>query len=119
VVFVGSVRQGESDGPVVSIDYSAYETMAQTEVEHLLTEARSRWPGTRADLEHRLGRIPAGEASIAVVVAAPHRAEAFEACRWVVEQVKHRVPIWKKEIFEDGSASWRDNEGRRGPASVA
>jgi molybdopterin synthase catalytic subunit len=53
------------------------------------------------------------------VAAAAHRAEAFDVCRWVVEQVKHRVPIWKKEIFEDGTASWRDNEGRRGPASIA
>jgi len=63
-------------------------------------------------VRHRLGRIPAGEASIAIVTAAPHRAQAFEACRYVIEEVKRRVPVWKKELRVDGTEVWVDPSGR-------
>ncbi len=109
-VFVGSVRRGSDDGPVVAIEYSAYEDMAEPEFERILSEASERWPDARALVRHRLGRIETGEASIAVACAAPHRAEAFAACRYVVEQVKQRVPIWKKAIFEDGAERWSAND---------
>ena len=85
----------------------------------IISETSIRWPATRVEVEHRLGEIPAGEASIAVVAASPHRADAFAACRHVIEEIKVRLPIWKKEIFEDGSAAWRGNDGTCGPVAAA
>jgi molybdopterin synthase catalytic subunit len=102
-VFLGTVR---NDAGVTSIDYSAYEPMAVEEIERILAEAHERWPGSRVLLQHRLGVIPVGEASIAIAAAAPHRDEAFAACRHVIEEVKKRLPIWKKELRGDGSGTW-------------
>lgn len=107
--FVGTVRAGPDDGPVERIEYSAYEEMLEAEFARIVTEAQSRWPGARATGIHRLGTIGLGEASIAVVAAAPHRAEAFDACRFVVEEAKRRLPVWKKEFHEDGRSRWREN----------
>ena len=95
-VFLGTVR---NDGDVTGIEYSAYE-------------ARERWPEARVALQHRLGLIPLGEASIAIAAAAPHRADAFAACRYVIEEVKRRLPIWKKELHTDGTATWVDPSGK-------
>jgi molybdopterin synthase catalytic subunit len=105
-VFLGSVR---TDDDVTAIDYSAYEAMALEEIERILGEAQDRWPDARVMLQHRLGVIPAGEASIAIAAAAPHRAEAFDACRYVIEEVKKRLAIWKKEMHADGTAKWTDD----------
>lgn len=102
-VFLGSVR---TDDGVTAIDYSAYERMAFEEIDRILGEARERWPDARVMLQHRLGEIPAGEASIAIAAAAPHRDEAFAACRYIIEEVKQRLPVWKKEMRADGSARW-------------
>jgi molybdopterin synthase catalytic subunit len=109
-VFLGTVRR---DGDVTSIDYSAYDEMALAEITRILDEARERWPEARVALQHRLGLIPAGEASIAIAAAAPHRDEAFAACRYVIEAVKKRLPIWKKELHVDGSATWVDPSGKQ------
>jgi len=87
---------------VTEIEYSAYDAMADAEIERILTEAAQQWHGVRVALRHRVGRVPVGEASIAIVAAAPHRAEAFAACRHVIEAVKRRLPIWKKEYRVDG-----------------
>jgi len=102
-VFLGTVR---NDADVSAIDYSAYESMADEEIERILAEAHERWPDARVVLAHRLGVIPAGEASIAIAAAAPHRDAAFAACRHVIEEVKQRLPIWKKEFRGDGSEKW-------------
>ena len=110
-VFIGSVRRGPEDGPVVAIDYSAYEAMAADEFDRILRETEARWPGATCRGQHRIGRVKAGEASVAVVVATPHRAEAFEACRHVIDEVKRRLPIWKKELLDDGTQRWREGEG--------
>jgi molybdopterin synthase catalytic subunit len=113
-VFLGTVRNelGASGEPsVTAIEYSAYESMVEAEFARLLADAHGRWPGARLAVRHRLGTIPAGEASIAVVAAAPHRAAAFEACRFVIEEVKRRIPVWKKELRTDGSAIWVDPSG--------
>ena len=118
-IFLGSVRRGPDDGPVTAIDYSAYEEMADAELQRIIGEGLGRWPGARIAVEHRLGRIPAGEASLAVVAASAHRAEAFDVCRWTVEEIKRRLPIWKKEILDGGTAQWRGNDGSKGPAAVA
>jgi molybdopterin synthase catalytic subunit len=102
-VFLGTVR---NDGDVTGIEYSAYEAMAVEEIERIVNDAQAQWPDARVMLQHRLGLIPAGEASIAIAAAAPHRAEAFAACRFVIEEVKKRLPVWKKEVRADGSAAW-------------
>jgi molybdopterin synthase catalytic subunit len=94
-VFVGTVR---NDGDVTGIEYSAYEAMAIQEIERIVNDAEVQWPDARVMLQHRLGLIPVGEASIAIAAAAPHRAEAFAACRFVIEEVKKRLPVWKKEM---------------------
>jgi molybdopterin synthase catalytic subunit len=93
---------------VTAIDYSGYEEMLAEELGRIIEEARQRWPEARVAAQHRLGRVPRGEPSIAVVVAAPHRDEAFAACRQVIEEAKRRLPVWKKELFEDGAARWRE-----------
>jgi molybdopterin synthase catalytic subunit len=108
-VFLGTVR---TDDDVTGIDYSAYDEMARAEIQKILTEAEERWADARVTLQHRLGLVPVGEASIAIAAAAPHRDEAFAACRYVIEEVKKRLPIWKKEVHVDGSATWVDPSGK-------
>lgn len=109
-VFVGTVRP---DQDAIAIDYSAHDAMAEAELERIVAEARRRWPDAETAVEHRLGRVPVGEASVAVAAAAPHRREAFEACRFVIEAIKVSLPVWKREERADGTADWVDNEGRR------
>lgn len=115
--FLGTVRAGPDDGPVIRIEYSAYEQMLEEEFVRITGEAETRWPGAAVAARHRLGDVPLGEASIAIAVAAPHRDAALEACRYVIEEAKRRLPVWKREILADGSASWRDNAGGRAPSA--
>lgn len=109
VLFLGTTRRSPEDGPVTAIEYSAYEEMAVAEFDRILEEARSRWPGGRVAACHRLGTVPAGETSIAIAAAMPHRAEAFAACRYVIEEAKRRLPVWKREVMDDGTQRWREN----------
>jgi molybdopterin synthase catalytic subunit len=111
-VFLGTVRSGPEERGVTAIEYSAYEEMVEVEFGRLLDDAEQRWPEARIAVRHRLGTIPAGEASIAIAAAAPHRAQAFEACRFVIEEVKRRIPVWKKELRLDGTEVWVDPSGR-------
>ncbi len=111
-VFLGTVR---GDDDVTGIDYSAYDDMAVTEIERILGEAQARWVNARVSLQHRLGLVAVGEASIGIVAAAPHRDEAFAACRYVIEEVKKRLPVWKKELHADGTTTWVDPSGRPHP----
>jgi molybdopterin synthase catalytic subunit len=111
-VFLGTVRdEGGPDG-VTAIEYSAYEPMANAELDRIVAEARTRWPEADVAVRHRLGRIAVGEASIVIAAAAPHRAEAFAACRYVIEEVKQRLPVWKKEYKRDGTAVWVNHQGQ-------
>jgi molybdopterin synthase catalytic subunit len=105
-VFLGTVR---ADEDVTGIDYSAYDDMANAESDRILAEAQARWSGVRVTLQHRLGLVPVGEASIGIAAAAPHRDEAFAACRYVIEEVKKRLPVWKKELHADGTRTWVDS----------
>ncbi len=111
-VFLGTVRSGPEERGVTAIEYSAYEEMVEGELGRIVAEVGERWSGARVALRHRLGVIAAGEASIVIVAAAPHRAQAFEACRYVIEEVKRRVPVWKKELRADGTEVWVDPSGR-------
>lgn len=106
VLFLGTVRNSPGDGDVEGIEYSAYPEMADAELGRILDEARERWPAARVAVRHRLGWIPAGEASIAIAVATPHRAEAYDASRYVIEEIKTRVPVWKKEQLASGDRRW-------------
>ena len=109
VVFCGTVRAGPEDGPVVAIEYSAYNQMAEAECGRIEAEVEERWPAARVALRLRLGRVSIGDASIVIAAAAPHRVDAFEACRYVIDEVKVRVPIWKREFLDDGDSRWRSN----------
>ena len=111
-VFLGTVRSGPDEGGVTAIEYSGYEEMVEAEVARILAEVRERWPDTRPALRHRLGLVPLGAASVALVVGAPHRAQAFDACRYLIDAIKRRVPIWKRELLQDGTATWVDPSGR-------
>jgi molybdopterin synthase catalytic subunit len=115
--FLGTVRAGPDDGPVVRIEYSAYESMLEQEFGRIVAETEVRWPGVAVAAVHRLGNVPLGEASIGIAVGAPRRAAALDACRHVIEEAKRRLPVWKREILADGSAVWRDNAGGREPAA--
>lgn len=95
VTFSGIVRAREGEGTIGHLDYEHYEGMAQREMEKLVSEARERWPLRRVGLIHRIGRVPVAEVSVLVAVSAGHRAEAFEAARFLIDELKLRVPIWK------------------------
>jgi molybdopterin synthase catalytic subunit len=114
--FVGLVRNHQDGGAVLRLEYSAYEPMAEQECAAIVAEAESRWPA-RVALRHRLGRLEIGEVAVAVVAAAAHRGPAFEACRYVIEEVKRRVPIWKQETYQDGTVAWVDPTRARGSAA--
>ncbi|MGH7700446.1 MAG: molybdenum cofactor biosynthesis protein MoaE [Gemmatimonadales bacterium] len=105
-LFLGTVRNAPEHGGVTAIAYSAYDAMAEAELDRIAAEARERWPGCRLGVTHRLGRVPLGEASVAIAAAAPHRADAFAACRYAIEEIKRRLPVWKKEYRLDGSTTW-------------
>lgn len=117
-VFLGSVRADPEGGGVVAIEYSAYAEMAEAEIDRILVEARGAHPDARVTVRHRLGRVPAGTPSIAVVAAAPHREQAFAACRFVLEEAKRSLPVWKKELRADGTATWADPPGRPAAADA-
>jgi molybdopterin synthase catalytic subunit len=96
-VFLGVVRNENDGRPVREIDYTAYEKMAESEMEKVASGLAAHFPETRVGMRHRLGILRVGEASVAIVASSPHRSEAFAACREAIEQIKLRVPIWKKE----------------------
>lgn len=108
VTFTGTTR-AESDadhGALVHLEYEAYIEMATTRLHALAETAIERWRLTRVALVHRIGVVPPTEASVVIAVTAGHRNEAFEACRWLIDTLKKDVPIWKKDVFEDGRARW-------------
>jgi molybdopterin synthase catalytic subunit len=104
-LFVGVVRDHHQGRAVSRLEYEAYEEMALAELAAIEREARRRWPLGDLRIVHRLGPLEIGEASVAVAVVSPHRAEAFEACRYAIDTLKQTAPIWKKEFYADGS-SW-------------
>jgi molybdopterin synthase catalytic subunit len=114
VVFEGTARSPSHGRDVEYLHYEAYAEMATAVMERIVAEARSRWPVAAVFLHHRLGRIEIGEASVIAVASAPHRAQAFEACRHLIEALKADVPIWKQEVFADGS-TWVGAPGECAP----
>jgi molybdopterin synthase catalytic subunit/molybdopterin converting factor small subunit len=109
VIFEGVVRNHTRNRRTQFLEYEAYEPMALKQLESLAEQARSQFQIRDVSIVHRLGRLEIGETSVLIVVVSPHRAAAFEACRWVIDTLKKTVPIWKKEHFADG-AVWADGE---------
>jgi molybdopterin synthase catalytic subunit len=103
VVFDGIVRNHTLGRQTLHLDYEAYDEMAEKQMVALASEARSRFGVRHVTMVHRLGRLAVGETSVLIVVASAHRAQAFEACRWLIDTLKKTVPIWKKETFVDGA----------------
>lgn len=104
VTFAGTVRDHHEGRAVRYLEYEAYEAMARRQLERLEAAMRARWPIQELVMVHRLGHLEIGEAAVFVGVACAHRAEAFEACRHGIDAIKAEVPIWKREVFEGGSA---------------
>jgi molybdopterin synthase catalytic subunit len=109
VVFDGIVRNNSRGRATLYLDYEAYEEMALAEMRRLAAQARERFGVRQVTMVHRLGRLENGETSVLIVVASAHRAQAFDACRWLIDTLKQIVPIWKKETFADG-AVWAPGE---------
>ena len=108
ILFVGTVRDVNDGRPVGALEYSAYQAMAERELAAIVAEAAERFATPHVVVEHRVGALALGEASVAIAVAHPHRGPAYEASRYVIEQLKVRVPIWKREHYADGSREWVD-----------
>jgi molybdopterin synthase catalytic subunit len=106
LLFVGVVRDHNDGRPVGHLHYDAYAGMAEQVLEEIVAEAESMWSVGAIAVTHRIGRLEVGEASVAIAVASPHRAEAYEASRYVIEELKKRAPIWKREGYLDGDSEW-------------
>jgi molybdopterin synthase catalytic subunit len=107
VVMSGMVRNNTEGKAVVALEYQAYEPMAIRVFQQIAAEIRQTWSDvTRVVIHHRTGKLAVGEISVLIAVGCPHRGEAFAACQYAIDTLKHNAPIWKKEIWEDGSTSW-------------
>ncbi len=106
VLFSGVARDNSEGRRVRALEYDAYPSMAEKKLREVADEVRARWPITGIGVLHRTGRLAIGETSLLVAVSAAHRREAFEACHYAVDRIKQIVPIWKKEIWEDGDGAW-------------
>jgi molybdopterin synthase catalytic subunit len=111
VTFLGTTRETSPDDPrpVAALEYEAYEAMAVAEMEIIARETRERFGPLGIAMVHRTGRVALGEPSVAVVVTAPHRGAAFDACRYAIDALKSRVAVWKREVYRDGGAAWIAN----------
>ena len=105
-IFLGTVRSVNEGREVSAIEYSAYDEMAELEMRRILGEAAAKFGIKSAAVEHRIGELGIGDASIAVVVAHPHRAPALDALRYIIDETKARVPVWKLEHYVDGTREW-------------
>lgn len=120
-IFLGLVRDHHQGKSVLGLDYSAYGPMAEAVTREIIREVESRESRVAVAVQHRIGALTIGDTAVAVVAAAAHRGAAFDACRYVIEELKKRVPVWKREMYVDGSVQWVDptamveGEGSRVP----
>src|ERR1041385_89710 len=112
-IFLGLVRDHHQGRSVLGLDYSAYGPMAESVTREIMAEAAGRGSRVAVAVQHRVGSLTIGDTAVAVVAAAAHRGEAFDACRYVIEELKKRVPVWKKEMFADGTVEWVDPTASR------
>lgn len=109
VTFAGIVRERSNDDRAVDgLSYEAYESMAIAEIGRIVAEARERFGPCDVAVEHRVGDLPVGEIAVGIAAGAPHRAQAFDACEYVIDELKRRAPIWKREAYADGTREWVD-----------
>ena len=114
VTFDGTVRNHHQGRDVLRLEYEAHAPVAEKEGARIVADAIDRFGLDHAVAVHRVGKLEVTDAAVVVVVSSPHRAEAFDACRFIIDEIKHRVPIWKKEHYADGSAEWVGCEGCAG-----
>ena len=116
--FLGTTRREAGEREVEALDYEAYDELALAEMTAVAAEAEARF-GARVAVAHRVGRVEVGRPSVAVAASAGHRPEAFAACRYVIDELKRRVPIWKRAVYADGEATWIDGCAVPGRAHAA
>jgi molybdopterin synthase catalytic subunit len=109
ILFLGTVRDMNDGQAVTALDYSAYGSMAERELATIADEASERWETADIVVEHRTGQLGLGDVSVAIVVAHPHRGPAYEASRYIIEELKKRLPIWKREHYASGQQEWVAN----------
>ena len=111
--FLGTTRAetNENGRRLIALDYEAYREMAERQMYALADDARRRWPILRVAVLHRIGRVEVGKPSVLIAVSTPHRRESFDACRFLIDELKKETTIWKKEIWEDGTTSWVGEHG--------
>lgn len=118
-LFLGTVRNTNDGRDVTGIEYTAYSAMANAELQRIVAEAAERSGAERIVVEHRIGVLGLGEISVAIAVAHAHRAPSMDATRYIIEELKQRVPIWKREHYTDGTREWVDPTRGRQPAEQA
>lgn len=106
LLFLGVVRDNNDGRPVAQLEYEAYTEMAEAELRRIRDEARAKFEIGRIRVVHRIGTLDIGEVSVAIAVGSPHRAEAYDASRYIIEELKKRVPIWKREGYTEGERVW-------------
>ncbi len=116
-IFIGSTRNHSGGRKVLALEYESYEPMALNVMQSLEADTHKRWPLQRIAIVHRIGKIAIGEASVVIAVSSAHRKEAFEACRFIIDELKKIVPIWKREYFADGSVEWSGQSAMPTPVS--
>lgn len=109
IAFVGTTREHTAGKRTVTLEYEAYVPMAEASLSAIGAEIAGRWPGTLTAISHRIGTVGIGEISVVIAVSSAHRADAYEASRYAIERLKQVVPIWKKEIYEDGT-EWKGHQ---------
>ena len=105
-IFLGTTRRWTGERETTQLEYESYAPMAVEEMQRIADEARNRWPILKACLHHREGPVPLKEISVIIGVSTPHRSEAFDACRYLIDELKSRVPIWKRERYSNGETEW-------------
>ena len=119
VTFSGDVRDNDDGVAVSDIEYVAYDGLARKELARIAESAERNWPGCSCGVAHRTGVVRVGESSVIIAVAAPHRAEAFDACRWIIDTLKTDAPIWKRQQFSDGARAWAEGSNAGKSPSTA
>ncbi|XP_035664189.1 molybdopterin synthase catalytic subunit-like [Branchiostoma floridae] len=109
-VFIGTTRNNFAGKTVLRLEYEAYEAMAETELRKICAQIRERWEVENIAVFHRLGCVPITESSVIIAISSPHRTAGLEAVRYAIDTLKATVPIWKKELYEEGNPTWKENK---------
>ncbi|XP_046846690.1 molybdopterin synthase catalytic subunit-like [Xenia sp. Carnegie-2017] len=108
-IFVGTTRDSFNGKKVVRLEYEAYKNMAEKELRKICQDIRQKWCVVRIAIFHRIGLVPISEASVVIAISSVHRKDSLEAVQYCIDQLKANVPIWKKEVYDDGESMWKEN----------